>query len=292
MKKIAGSLFLSVMLAFGLSLLGASAQESQGSAGSASTATSSSAPLTGDQIARKAYQVMYYSGNDGYAEVHMEIFSPTGGKRIREMTMLRRDVKDLGDQKTFVYFHSPADVRDMTYLVWKHPDREDDRWLYLPALDLIRRISSSDVRSSYAGSDFVYEDVTGRSLDDDSHELIGEEKNCYKGDDCYKIRNVPKDKRYVEFAYYDIYVDKKNFLPIKGVYYSAATEKPYRTIEILDVKNIQGYPTPTKIKATNLASGGYSVITYGTIKYNVGVPDNVFTQRSLRRPPTRWVRAR
>jgi len=57
--------------------------------------------------------------------------------------ILRRDVADGGDQKFYVYFLEPADVRKMVYMVWKHTDRDDDRWLYLPALDLVKRIAAS-----------------------------------------------------------------------------------------------------------------------------------------------------
>ena len=89
------------------------------------------------------------------------------------MVILRRDVgEDLGDQQFYVYFKAPADVSETTFLVWKHPQAEDDRWLYLPALDLVRRIAASDERTSFVGSHFFYEDVSGRSPLEDEHELI------------------------------------------------------------------------------------------------------------------------
>ncbi len=125
-------------------------------------------------IVNKANIVAYYQGEDGKAKVKMTITSKQGQKRLREFNILRKDVTDGGDQKYFIYFQRPADVRRMTFMVLKHADtgKDDDRWLYLPALSLVKRIAGGDKRTSFVGSDFLYEDVSGRSLAEDTHELI------------------------------------------------------------------------------------------------------------------------
>ncbi len=148
-------------------------------------------------IVNKANIVAYYQGKDGKATVKMTITSKQGQKRIREFNILRKDVKDGGDQKYFVYFQKPADVRKMVYMVHKHTDkdRDDDRWMYMPGLDLVRRIAASDKRTSFVGSDFLYEDISGRSLDDDTHELI------QTTDKLFVVKNVPKEPDSVEFGH-------------------------------------------------------------------------------------------
>jgi len=244
-----------------------------------------SAGLNVGQIVDKANKVAYYEGTDGMAQVNMVITDSQGRKRVRNFTILRRDVKDGGEQKFYVYFYKPEDVRDMVYMVWKHIGKDDDRWLYLPALDLVRRIAATDKRSSFVGSHFVYEDVSGRGINEDTHELVGEEDNCYK------IKNVPKNKQYVEFEYYYVWIRKDNFMPIKAEYYGSNGKK-YRVIEALKVENIQGYPTITEMKASNLNSGGNTVITYGKIRYDIGLSDDIFTERYLRRPPLKWIKRR
>jgi outer membrane lipoprotein-sorting protein len=239
--------------------------------------------LSVEQIVDKANKVAYYEGNDGMAEVNMIITDSQGRKRIREFTILRKDVQDGGEQKFYIYFYKPEDVRDMVYMVWKHLGKDDDRWLYLPALDLVRRIAASDRRSSFVGSHFVYEDVSGRGIDEDTHELVGEE------DGYYKIKNIPKNKKYVEFEYYYIWIRKDNFMPIKTEYYDSRGKK-YRAIEALKVEDIQGYPTITEMKAEDLNSNGNTVITYNKIQYDIGLTDDIFTERYLRRPPTKWIK--
>ena len=155
--------------------------------------------LTLNQIINKANLVSYYTGDDGKADVKMVITDNKGNTRTRVFTIIRKDVKDGGDQKFYVYFKRPGDVRKMVFMVLKHIKKDDDRWLYMSSLDLVKRIAAADKRTSFVGSDFVYEDVSGRNLDEDVHTLV-EHKNGY-----YKINNVPKNKKGVEFTNYFVY---------------------------------------------------------------------------------------
>jgi len=130
--------------------------------------------LSVDEIVEKSNQVAYYQGKDGRSDVSMVIKDKQGQERTREFTILRWDAPGegegdayCGDQKFYVYFQRPADVNKMVFMVWKRVNREDDRWLYLPALDLVKRIAAADKRTSFAGSDFFYEDVSGRNIEED-----------------------------------------------------------------------------------------------------------------------------
>ena len=222
----------------------------------------------------------------------MTITDKQGRTRERQLTMLRRDGPESdaidgaayrGLQKYYVYFHRPADVNKMALLVWKRLDRDDDRWLYLPALDLVKRIAATDERTSFVGSDFFYEDVSGRSVNLDVHELIEVTANFYV------LRNTPKEPAAVEFAYYDAYVHKGTFLPVRIEYYDRDGEK-YRVYEAMQVERIQGYATVTKSRMANLRTGGSTVVTYADVRYDVGLPDDIFTERFLRRAPRQYLR--
>jgi hypothetical protein len=235
-----------------------------------------------DEIITKANQASYYAGNDGRSHVSMTITDSQSRVRTREFKILRMDVRDGGEQKYYVYFNKPADVQDMVYMVWKYLDKDDDRWMYLPALDLVRRIAASDKRSSFVGSNFVYEDISGRNLDLDVHELIKTEG------DFFVIKNTPKDAGEVEFSYYDVYIRKDNFLPVKAEYYNKQG-KLSRIVEALEIKDVQGYPTVTKSQAKDLETGSATVIDFKNISYDIGLEDNIFTERYLRRPPRKWL---
>ncbi|MDP8259026.1 MAG: outer membrane lipoprotein-sorting protein [Candidatus Aadella gelida] len=235
-----------------------------------------------NEIVKKADHAAYYKSDSGRADVTMEITDSLGRTRNRKMAILRLDVKDGAEQKFYVYFHEPNDVKGMSYLVWKQIGKDDDRWLYLPAMDLVRRVSASDKRSSFVGTNFVYEDISGRGTEEDEHSLLEEE------DGKYKIKSVPKDLGSVEFSYFISWIDKSNYMPVKAEYYDKQG-KLYRTIEAVEVKDIKGYPTITKMKATDLNSGGNTVSEFSNVDYDIDVEENIFTERFLRRPPRKYI---
>lgn len=235
------------------------------------------ADLTAMQIVERANQVAYYAGDDGRSDVQMTIFSANGTTRNREFTMLRKNLAG-GDQKFYVYFRAPADVYEMAYLVWKNQARPDDRWLWLPALNLKKRIAPGDKRTSFVGSDFYYEDVSGRGIEEDNHELVEEMP------DYYLIKSTPKQPGEVDFAYFQTKIDKESFLPLKAEYFDAGG-KPYRVVEALEIKNIQGFPTVMVAEARDLRADTRTRNEFTKVAYDVGLDERIFTERFLRRPP-------
>ncbi|MBN1363056.1 MAG: outer membrane lipoprotein-sorting protein [Sedimentisphaerales bacterium] len=246
-----------------------------------STASGAAEPNVPDvqTIVTKANIMAYYQGDDGKAKVRMTITTKSGQTREREFIILRKDVADGGDQNYFVYFQRPADVRQMVYMVKKHAgaNEDDDRWLFLPALNLVRRIAAGDKRTSFVGSDFVYEDVSGRSLDLDTHELIETTPERFI------VKNVPKNPDQVEFSYYNVAIDRKTYMPMKMEYFDKEG-KLYRTIESTEVKEIDGFPTVTKSVVTDLKTGGKTEMAFNDVQYNIGIGD-IFEERYLQGPP-------
>jgi len=251
---------------------------------------------TVEQIVDSANHVAYYQGADGRARVKMTITDAQKRTREREMTILRwdepapkdkdkgkdapakKDQKFNGRQKFYVYFHKPADVSKMAFLVHKQLKGDDDRWMYLPKLDLVKRIAGSEKRTSFVGSDFFYEDVSGRNVNDDKHELVQDT------DQYYVLKNTPVDPAKVEFAYYKTWIHKKTFLVIKNEYYDR-NDKPYRTYQVSAVKEIQGYWTVTKARMSDQAAGRYTDVEYSDVKYDTNMDEDLFTERYLRQPP-------
>lgn len=243
-----------------------------------------SVELTVNDIVQKANHVSYYQGDDGQAKVSMSITDSQGRKRTRRFSILRRDVGTVdGDQKFYIYFHRPADVNKTVFMVWKHIDKDDDRWLYLPALDLLKRIAGSDKRTSFVGSDFLYEDVSGRNVSEDNHELMKTTNNYYV------LKSTPKKPDEVEFSYFKSWIYRKTFLPVKIEYYDKKENK-YRVYEALKVETIEGFQTVTQSRMKDLRTKGETVISYKKVKYNVGLPDNIFTERYLRNPPKKYLK--
>lgn len=243
--------------------------------------------VSAGEVMAKAQQVQFYAGNDMKAKVRMRLLSKEGQQRIREMVMLRKNLSPGGEQRYFIYFSNPADVRDMTFMVWKHPQRDDERWLFLPALNLARRIAANDKRSSFVGSDFSYEDVSGREVEEDTHTLVRED--TLQGRAVFVIQSVPKDEKSVDFSHKLAWIDKENFVLRREEFYDKRKEL-FKVFTADEVKQVQGLWTAVGRTMENVQNGHRTEVTFLEIQYNVGLEDSLFSERSLGNPPARWVR--
>ena len=236
-----------------------------------------------DEIVRKTNHAAYYLGADGRARVKMTITDKQGRSRIRELTIMRLDTGTSdGPQKFYVYFHAPADVAKMVFLVHKKVDADDDRWLYLPSLDLVKRIAAADKRTSFVGSDFVYEDVSGRALTEDTHRLVKTTKSYFV------LEHVPVKPDAVRFSRYTMYVHRQTYLPTKVEYYDKQGVL-YRVMTVEAVETLQGKPTVTRARMEDKASGSITRVEYSGVRYDLGLPDRIFTERYLRRAPVKYM---
>lgn len=240
-----------------------------------------SAPINVNDIIAKTNLKAFYQGDDASAIARMKIIDEQGRTQMRQFNILRRDIEDGADQQFLISFSRPSDVKGMMFRVEKHTKTDDDRWLYLPALDLVKRISASDKRTSFVGSHFYYEDISGRNTTLDNFTLLSQtDKN-------YVIKAVPKDPSLVEFVSYLITIEKATMLPI-NIRYTNKNGDVYRIIEAKKIKDIDGFSTVTSSQITLPLTGARTLMQFKGIKYNNGLPANVFTERSLRNPPKRW----
>ena len=242
--------------------------------------------MTADEVVKNFQAAFLYPGKDFKARVMMKLISKGGQERVREMTMLRKNSGGPGgEQKYLIYFFQPADVKDMTFMVYKCPGKDADRWLFIPALNMVRRIAAKDKYSSFVGSDFTYEDVSGRNLEEDIHTIVKEEK--YSGKNCYVVKSTPKAAD-MEYSYKQSWIDKSDFLPLKEEYYDKRGEL-YKVFSADETKSVKGFPTVTKRTMKNLQSGHTTQVTYLKSDYNIGIEDSLFSERYLKQPPQKWI---
>lgn len=245
----------------------------------------STSPTEAKKWALKAEKAAYYSGNTARSQVRMMIVDGQQRKQFRQFTLLRKNNVENADQQMMVFFSRPAEVKNTVFRVEKHAgnNTSDDRWLYLPALDLVKRIASTDKRTSFVGSHFYYEDVSGRNIREDTFE-IAEDKQSEVS--LLATPNLPDS---VEFTSYLVTIDKATFLPVK-IDYLDGKGQVYRRVEAIETKVIQGFPTVVKSKVSDLVTGGFTLMEFRNIQYELAISDDVFTERSLRTPPTRFLK--
>jgi len=248
---------------------------------------------TAEEIMQRSQSAYYYAGADAKGKLSMELIDPDGGKRIRVMTMLRKNQEDGKSQKYFIYFHEPGDVRRLTFMIWKYPGKEDDRWIYVPAIDLIRRIAAEDRYSSFVGSDFSYEDVSGRDVSEDSHTILREEKLADR--DSIVIESIPLIE--AAFTKRISWIDRATFLPLKEEYYDAQNQlqRIFTAENIQDIAAGEGdnrrtYPTIMKRTMRNVRTGHRTEVYVKSVSYDLGLEAADFSERRMRRPPRNWIR--
>ena len=242
--------------------------------------------ISGEEVMKKSQAAFLYPGKDFKARVVMRLINKDGQARVRELTMLRKNAGEaLGEQKYFMYFFQPADVKDMTFMINKYPAKDDDRWMFIPAINMVKRIAAQDKRSSFVGSDFTYEDVSGRDIEDDTHVLEREEKVGNR--DAYVVKSTPKGAD-ADFGYKLTWVDKSSFLPLKEEQFDkrGALYKQFTADEIADVK---GFPTVVRRTMRNVQTGHRTEVGYLKTDYGLGLEDSLFSERFLRQPPRKWI---
>ncbi len=233
-----------------------------------------------EEIMKQAHMNLYYAGDDGRSSVEMTLTDKRGKTRSRSFTMIRLDLEEGGAQKYYAYFLEPGDVRRTSFMVWKEPEKDDSRWLYVPAIDLVRRISSKDKGSSFVGSDFSYEDVSGRHWSDDQHRFLREEERDGKA--CYVIESVPREED--AFAKKISWVSVADMLPIHEEYYDDKGGL-FRVFNADEMREVDGILTITKRTMTNVKKEHSTTVAFSDIDYNIGIEEDFFTERYLKAPP-------
>jgi hypothetical protein len=250
------------------------------------TATLSQA-ADADQLMADSHVAYYYAGDGGHAKVEMTIVDKKGRERTREFWMLRRDLADMGDQRYYTYFIKPADVRKTSFLVHKHPDGNDDRWLYVPALDLVKRIAADDRSSSFVGSDFSYEDVSGRLPVLDNHEIVGEETLNDRA--AIKVKSVPKDAGTADWSEKHSWICAESKLPLKEEYYDKKGQL-VREFTLKGIETIDGFITGTVRTMKDVKRGKHTTIRFTDVSYKSELSPEDFSERLLKSPPREYTR--
>ncbi|UTC78369.1 outer membrane lipoprotein-sorting protein [Treponema sp. OMZ 799] len=230
--------------------------------------------LTGRDIMQKASN-REKAVTDSF-KMRMTLINSNGKKRVREVTAYSKDYGK--EEKTVMVFLLPADVKGTGYLAYSYDDtsKSDDRWLYIPALKKAKRISGSSSQDDFMGTEFTYEDMGSRKVDDYKHSLLGEEKIDSK--DCWKIESVPvKKSMYSKFI---SWIDKESFLNVKAEFY----DEQGSILKVLTVSGIEkkdGFWTGNKMEMNNLQKKRKTVIEILKHEFNKEIPDSYFRVNSL-----------
>ena len=230
--------------------------------------------LTGEEIIKKASAVI----NQATSESISEMTIITSSKQ--ERTFVSRSYSKNMGEKNLVRYTKPKRIKDQAFLMLNH---SDDIWAYFPRTTRVRKLATHAKRQKMEGSDFTYEDMgSGDSfVRDYAHKFIGEEKR--EGYDCYKVELVRKPKSDAGYSRIIMWVIKGNFFPVVSDFYNTKDpELLEKELIAYDIEEVQGVPTAMKMTMFNKKDRTSTTIETLSVKYNMDLPDNLFSERNLR----------
>ena len=223
-------------------------------------------------------------GDNRTADMEMILIDKNGNQRVRKIATFSKDKG--ADELRLMFFQHPADVKDTSFLTYDYddPDKDDDQWLYLPALRKTKRIASSDKSGSFMGSDLNYSDMTDRNLEDYNFTLKKEME--VKGVKTWLIESIPRTKKVIKETGYEkslIIVRQDNYVVIRAVNW--VKEGGY--LKYVDVKRLElidgiWVATETHVtKKKNKKLAHKTILKFNNVKFNQKLDYEMFTIRRM-----------
>ena len=243
--------------------------------------------ISADEPEARAIMVKVDARDDGdnqTSEMEMILIDKRGTQRIRKIRSMNKDKGE--DKQRIMFFMQPADVKNTGFLTYDYDeiDKDDDQWLYLPALRKSKRISTSDKSGSFMGSDFTYSDMTSKELDNYDYSLKKEMQ--VNGKDVWVIEAIPRTKETIKETGYTkslLFVRKDNFVMIRGIHWVKKGKK-LKYFDMKGLELIDNIWTPTEIHMTTKKGKQVlhkTILKFSNIKYNQNLDNNLFSLRRL-----------
>jgi len=244
----------------------------------------SAQPETPEWVARQVET--RETARDSRAEMRMRLFDRRGRVRERALTIATlRGAGATGD-RTLIRFTYPNDIRNTAFLVWEHPDADDERFLFLPALGRVRRIAGEEKQESFVGTDLSYEDIGGRDVADYTWAFADQNANWTAPDGtlvpAWSLESRAKD-RAAQFPRSVSLALKDRFIIVHAEAFNARNERA----KIFDVKRLERIANVWSVMdltVVNERDNTRTELTTTALRYNIGLTENDFTRRQLEQP--------
>jgi outer membrane lipoprotein-sorting protein len=207
----------------------------------------------------------------------LQVFEAKG--RVSDKRWILERLGSHGDSRAILKFTAPAEVKGVALLIVNHPDRASDQWMWTPAIERDRRIALQDRSTRFFGTDFSFEDLEERDVNQYDYQLVGEE--TVDSASCWKVQSVPKERKSSQYTRSVVWIRKDNyaFARIESYVKDAAV----RRLDYSDIQNVQGIWTARRLEMTDLRRGSRTRLTLDKLQYNVPMNEEDFTLQALRR---------
>lgn len=232
---------------------------------------------TGHALAMRVFERP--DGNDAVTRGRMTLRGAGARERVRDLFEYRTGGG--AESRVLIRFTSPANIADTGLLVHNHEAGESDQWLYLPAAQRVRRVSSSNRGGSFVQSDLFFEDLEDRHPDKDQHRILGEED--FEGVTVTRMESVPVEASNSVYSRRESWIHEETLLPLRIDFFQGGDE-PAKRLEVQRIEEVQGYWTVMQSTVTTLRTGHQTLIEIDAIVYDQGIDDELFSTRALADP--------
>jgi hypothetical protein len=184
-----------------------------------------------------------------------------------------------GASKAILRFTAPAEVKGVALLIVNHPDRASDQWMWTPALERDRRIALQDRSTRFFGTDFSFEDLEERDVNQFDYKPAGEE--TFDGQPCWKIESKPKEGKSSQYTSSLLMIRKDVYVVIQTENY--AKDKLVRRIHYSDVQKQDDIWVARTVEVLDANRGSRTVLKLEKLQYNIPMKEESFTLEALRR---------
>jgi outer membrane lipoprotein-sorting protein len=184
-----------------------------------------------------------------------------------------------GSSKSVLRFNTPAEVKGVALLVVNHPDRASDQWMWTPAIERERRIALQDRSTRFFGTDFSFEDLEERDVNQYEYVLLGDDS--VDGVGCWKIQSEPKEAKSSQYTRSIVWVRKDNYAVARIENF--IKDQTVRRLAYSSIENVQGIWTARQLEMFDLRRGSRTRLTLDKLQYNVPMKDDDFTLQAIRR---------
>jgi len=184
-----------------------------------------------------------------------------------------------GASKSVLRFTAPAEVKGVALLVVNHPERASDQWMWTPAIERDRRIALQDRSTRFFGTDFSFEDLEERDVNQYEYVLRGDDS--VDGAMCWKIESTPRETKSSQYTRSLVWVRKDNYALARIENF--VKEALVRRLVYSDIQNVQAIWTARQLEMTDVRRGSRTRLTLDQLQYNVALKDEDFTLQAIRR---------
>jgi outer membrane lipoprotein-sorting protein len=207
----------------------------------------------------------------------LQVFDAKGKISDKRWTLERLGAH--GQSRSVLRFTAPAEVKGVALLIVNHPDRASDQWMWTPAIERDRRIALQDRSTRFFGTDFSFEDLEERDVNQYEYELLGDE--AVDGAACWKIQSTPRQSKSSQYTKSVVWIRKDNYAFARIESY--VKDRAVRRLNYADIRNVQGIWTAKQLEMTDLRRGSRTRLTLDKLAYNVPLKAEDFTLQAIRR---------